>query len=186
VDQTVEAMTALGDGAVVIGASLGGLLGLLAMQRASAMTSAGVPAALVLINPLPPMPWAAQLPASTLQLEAALMPWHSQGRFDSTQRALPKAGFADQHLAFRHWRDESAALLREAYAGVLSTPPSCPVLIIASDEDTAVPPQVSAVMAEAWGASLLRVSGGHIDPVMGHTAASTASATLAWLRAQPK
>ena len=185
--QSIEAFEALGgDDArppVLIGASLGGLLAFaVAAQRRSAHASIA-PAALVLVNPLPPAPWAARLPALRSEGDADVVPWHSQGRFASTLRALPDASFSDRLQAFRHWRDESAALLQEAHAGLVLEATSAPVLVIAGEADTDVPPGVSAAFAQGIDASFLSVPGGHIDPVMGGSAATAARLALTWLRA---
>jgi pimeloyl-ACP methyl ester carboxylesterase len=169
---------------VIVGASLGGLLALAAAARLAERPHAArplQPSALVLVNPLPPAPWAAALPAFATAGDG--VPWHSQGRFQSTARALPQASFADREFAFRHWRDESAAVLREARAGIPLPAPSIPLLLIASEGDADIPPAVSAALAEGLRASLMRLPGGHVDPVMGASAASAARVALAWLEA---
>ncbi|GAB3733130.1 hypothetical protein GCM10028794_10450 [Silanimonas algicola] len=160
----------------LIGASLGGLVAAAAAARVPEVIR---PRALVLVNPMPPAPWADALPS--LDAGGAVVPWRSMGRFASTQRALAGAGFADQHLAFRHWRDESAAVLREARAGVAVRSTGIPVLVIASDEDDDVPPMVSEAYARGIGASLCRLPGGHVAPVMGRSAAAAAGVAVAWL-----
>jgi thioesterase domain-containing protein len=164
----------------VVGASLGALL---AFALAGRLDAAGrtPPAALVLVNPLPPAPWAAALPRRSL--DGDVRPWQSQGRFDSTMRALPGAAFSDRQFAYRGWRDESTALLREAQAGPDLPTPRTPRLVIASDADADVPPAVSAAFAMGSGADLLRVPGGHVEPVMGGSAAHAARLALAWLDA---
>jgi pimeloyl-ACP methyl ester carboxylesterase len=161
---------------VLVGASLGGLLAVSAMVRVATVSR---PRALVLVNPLPPAPWIAGVPPFIASGD--VVPWRSQGRFASTRRALPEAGFADQQFAFRHWRDESAAVLREAHAGLLLPDAGVPTLVIASDTDDDVPPASSAAYANAIGASLCRLPGGHVAPVMGASAARSAEAALAWL-----
>ena len=165
---------------VVVGASLGALL---AFALAGRLDAAGrsPPAALVLLNPLPPAPWAASLPRRSL--DGDVRPWQSQGRFDSTARALPGAAFSDQQFAYRGWRDESTAVLREAQAGLDVPTPRKPCLVIASDDDADVPPAVSTAFAVGVGADLLRVPGGHVAPVMGASAAHAARLALAWLDA---
>lgn len=180
--QSVEAAKAFAERPVLIGASLGGLLALLVADASSGGQSAAGPSALVLINPVPPAPWAAQCPVRVRP--EGVLPWRTQGRFKSSQRALPASCFADQQFAFQHWRDESAALLRDAQGGVHCASPACPMLVIASDEDAEVPPAISAAFAAAHGASFLRVRGGHLDPVMGGSAARAAVSALAWLNAQ--
>lgn len=175
-------------GPVLVGASLGGLVALAlaahlaGRERLAQGPSDGAPSALVLVNPLPPAPWAADLPSIALEGEAVR--WRTQGRFGSTVRALPAVPFADRQLAFRHWRDESTAVLHEAHAGLVLPAPRMPALVLASDADADVPPGVSAAFAEGVGASLVRVPGGHVEPVMGATAAAAARAALAWLSAR--
>ena len=70
----------------------------------------------------------------------------------STRRALPDADDATALFAFRHWRDESGAVLREAQAGIEVAAPRCPVLCIASAQDEDVPPALTAALADAWDA----------------------------------
>lgn len=161
--------------ALLVGASLGGLV---ATSAAARVAPSARPRALVLVNPLPPAPWAAAL--APFEVTGDVVPWRSQGRFASTRRALPEAAFTDQRLAFAHWRDESAAVLREAHAGRPLPAPSVPTLVIASDADDDISPGVSAAYAQGIGASLCRVAGGHVAPVMGPTAAAAAKAALAW------
>ena len=61
----------------LVGASLGGLI---------AMACADGADALVLVNPLPPAPWAERLPSSRWP---DLVPWRRDARLASTRRALP-------------------------------------------------------------------------------------------------
>lgn len=171
--QVENALLRLSEPRVVVGASLGGLLALAASPAVSAR---------VLINPIPPAPWAAQLPERDLSESEVL--WHSAGRFESTQRAMQDAQAADQHFAFRRWRNESSAVLRAAYAGVQVPESESPLLVIASELDEDTPLALSAVMAEGLGASLLRVPGGHLAPVMGPGAPAAAGVALAWLNGQ--
>lgn len=176
-DYMAQAVAALAAAPVdaLVGASLGGLVAMAAAGRIA-------PRALVLVNPLPPAPWATALPP--FAVDGGVVPWHSQGRFAGTRRALPEAGFSDRQHAFRHWRDESATALREAYGGVTLPTPAIATLVITSEADDDIPPQVAADFAAGIGAGLLRVPGGHVAPVMGASAAATARAALAWIAAQ--
>lgn len=159
---------------LLVGASLGALLAL-----AAAADLRG-DLALVLVNPLPPAPWAAGLPADVV--EGGRRAWSTQGRFESTDRALPGRPFPERHAAFHAWRDESARLLVEARAGLVVPEPVVPVLVIAAEGDAVVPIEVASRFALGVGASLLRVPGGHLGPVMGQGAASAAGLALAWWR----
>lgn len=168
---------------LLVGASLGGLVALAAARLVDRNAAASALQGLVLVNPLPPAPWSARLPPFVARFDAEsrdVVPWRTQGRFDSTRRALRGASFADRQLAFRHWRDESAAVLREAHAGIVLPSPAVPVLVIASEADRDVPPEASAAFAHGIGADIARVPGGHVDPVMGATAAHAARIALAW------
>lgn len=157
----------------LVGASLGGLL---------AMDCADVADALVLVNPLPPAPWHAQLPARDWP---DVIPWQRDARLTGTRRALPDADEATALFAFRHWRDESGLAMRQAYAGIEVAAPACRVLCIASMVDDDVPPALTAALATAWEASLLRASAvSHVGPLLGRGAAGCAAQALAWLSAR--
>lgn len=156
----------------LVGASLGGLL---------AMACADAADALVLVNPLPPAPWADDLPARDWPDR---VPWGRDARLASTRRALPDSDDATALFAFRRWRDESGAVLRQAHGGLVMDAPLCRTLCIASAQDEDVPPEVSAELARAWGADLLRVaSPGHVGPLLGRDAASVAAQVADWLAA---
>ncbi|MGO1073091.1 alpha/beta hydrolase [Lysobacter sp. CA199] len=157
---------------VAIGASLGGLLAWLCGDLADAM---------VLINPLPPQPWAAQNPPRDWP---EVMPWRRDARLASTRRAMPDADEAATVYALRRWRDESGAVLRRAVAGVDAPTPTCPLLCIASREDRDVEAQHTARFAAAVGASLIVGPGSHVCPLLGRDAARWAAQTADWLSAR--
>jgi alpha-beta hydrolase superfamily lysophospholipase len=157
----------------LVGASLGGLLAACAADQADA---------LVLVNPLSPTPWHAQLPTREWP---DVVPWRRDARLSSTRRALPDADDATALFAFRHWRDESGAVMRTAHAGVDVDRPACPVLCIASQVDEDVPPALTAALAMEWRADLLRVPAvSHVGPLLGRAAADVAAQALAWLSAR--
>ena len=100
----------------------------------------------------------------------------------SARLALGDADEASVLFAFRHWRDESGAVLREAHAGVALSRPSCPTLLIASREDADVPPALSRSLAGAWEMDLLQtLSGSHVGPLLGREAADIAVQAVEWL-----
>ena len=84
-------------------------------------------------------------------------------------------------FAFRRWRDESGAVLNQAQAGVALARPSAPVLVIISESDQDVPPQVSIDLAKTWAATAWPVPGGHVDPLLGRDAPALAERALRWL-----
>jgi len=171
--QARAALAALPRPRVVIGASLGGLL---AMECAEAAD------ALVVVNPLPPAPWAASLP---LRDWPDLVPWQREARLASSRRALPDSDDATALFAFRHWRDESGAVLRAAHAGIHVGKPHCPALCVVSRQDEDVPPSLTRALATAWDADLIEVdSPSHVGPLLGRCAADTAAQVAAWLSAR--
>ena len=152
---------------VLVGASLGGLL---------AAMNAGDADALVLVNPMPPagLPGAAARPA--------IVPWGRTASLAGTRRALPGADDAAALYAFRRWRDESGAVLDEAAAGVPVPAPTIPVRVFASEADADVPFESSRALAAAWSANFSPLPGGHVDPLLGRIAATTATQSLACLK----
>ena len=65
-----------------------------------------------------------------------------------TRRAIPEADAAAALFAFRRWRDESGAVLREARCGIAVPRPACPMLCVVSAHDGDVPPAITRAMAE--------------------------------------
>ncbi|WP_162250330.1 alpha/beta fold hydrolase [Pseudoxanthomonas sp. Root630] len=160
---------------VLVGASLGGLLALGAADGADA---------LVMVNPLPPVPWHAGLPARDWP---DVVPWRRDARLSGTRRALPGGDDATALFAFRHWRDESGAVLRDAQRGVAVVRPACPMVCVVSGHDEDVPPAVTRAMAGAWGAEVLQtVSGSHVGPLLGREAAGIAAQAVEWLNRAAK
>lgn len=162
----------LSPGAVLVGASLGGLL---ALQLARVLHAP----ALVLVNPLPPEPWSSALP----QPAPGYTPdWGLRARLDGTRRAVPELDPVDALLAFRGWRDCSPRLLAQARHGQGFDRPGCPVLVIASAGDSDVPAALSSGLAQALGADLLGVPGSHVAPLLAAEAPRLARYALEWLR----
>jgi pimeloyl-ACP methyl ester carboxylesterase len=157
---------------VLIGASLGGLV--------AAMVARDVDAsALVLVNPVPPLGFAA---APTAPDARAVVPWGTARSWRGTVRAMPDADEPARLYAFRRWRDESGAVLREARAGVAVAPPACPVLVIASGRDDDVPVGASVALAHAWGATLVELpEASHVGPLLGRCAYDVALGAADWL-----
>jgi len=160
---------------VLIGASLGGLVALAIAREVGA-------SALVLVDPVPPLGIEPRPAARTI--DGDVVPWGCRRRFDSTQRAMPDADAAAHHFAFRRWRDESAAVLIEAQAGVAIAPPRCPVLVIAATHDEAVPTNASVELARQLDAALWRADASHVGPLLGRTAPLCARRVLDWLRGE--
>jgi pimeloyl-ACP methyl ester carboxylesterase len=170
--QALGAARALGEEPVLVGASLGGLL---ALSVAAELRCAAV----VLVNPLPPQPEAARLPSRPAS--APRVKWRSLGRFAQTVRAMPDADAAARLYAYRRWRDESGAALDAARGGIALDEPRCPVLVIASADDSDVPAELSLAMARRLDATVLTLCGSHVSPLLGHSAHEAARRALGWL-----
>lgn len=157
--------------ATIIGASLGGLLALVVSARIR-------PAALVLINPLPPAGISGTAAARDY---ADIVPWRRERSLARTRRAMPDADDAACLFALRRWRDESGAVMRAAARGIQVEIPQCPALVLASERDDDVPPDTSRATAEYLGAQLRILPGAsHVGPLLGRDAASAAMQAARW------
>ncbi len=112
------------------------------------------------------------------------MTWGSRRRLDSTRRALFDADAAAQLHAFRRWRDESAAALADADAGIDIIRPRCPVLVVAAGLDEAIPTAASRALAELLGATFWLDRCSHVGALLGRPAADTAARALRWIQAE--
>ncbi|KAF1711163.1 hypothetical protein CSC70_04375 [Pseudoxanthomonas kalamensis DSM 18571] len=169
--QVRDALRALPRPRVAVGASLGGLL---------VLRNADAADALVLVNPLPPAPWHARLPAREWP---EIVPWQVQARLASTGKAMPDAYAVNVLYAHRHWCDESGLALSQAHAGVEIAQPACPLLLVLSAQDDDVPPSAGRELAAAWRASVIETAAtSHVGPLFGRDAAFAAEQAALWLR----
>lgn len=160
---------------VIVGASLGGLIALAIAGQVQAR-------ALVLLNPLPPAGIVPR-PAGR-DVAGNIIPWGSRRRLASSLRSLSDADAAAVLYAFRHWRDESAAVLAQAVTGLRVELPQCRVLVIASSDDGDVPSEASRELAAACAAELWTLPGAsHTGPLLGRGAAALALRAWRWTRA---
>lgn len=156
----------------LVGASLGGLIALACADAADA---------LVLVNPLPPAPWASRLPPRGWP---GIVRWGADARLESTRRALFDSDEATVIEAMRRWRDESGRVLREAHAGMHADAPRGPVLCIASGRDADVSAALTAECAAAWDADVMPLpQASHVGPLLGRDAARAAMRVAQWLQA---
>jgi pimeloyl-ACP methyl ester carboxylesterase len=179
-DQVIEWCLGAGQGAVIAGASLGGLLALSIAQMMR-------PAALILVNPLPP---AGVLARPLHEPWPAVVPWARARSLASTQRAMPDADDAARLFALRRWRDESGAVLNEARDGIAVDAPRCPTLFLASEDDADLPPAAVRALAVRYSADFRSIPGAsHVGPLLGRSAAAVAAGCSDWLAerlAQPQ
>jgi pimeloyl-ACP methyl ester carboxylesterase len=174
-EQVVDWCRGVGEGVVLAGASLGGLL-------AVAAAHAVKPAALILVNPFPP---AGVLARPLHAPRPPLVPWASQRSLAATQRAMPDADDAARLYALRRWRDESGAVLNEARDGIAVETPRCPTFLMASELDADVPAAATRALAIRLSADLRLIPGAsHVGPLLGRTAAGSAARAAEWLQAQ--
>ncbi|MGB0133493.1 alpha/beta hydrolase [Dokdonella sp.] len=165
-----------GDAALVlVGASLGGLLALSVAVDVHA-------AALVLINPMPPVGIVAKPLGKAYP---ALVPWGQNRSIASTRRAMPDADDAACLFAFRRWRDESGLALEQARLGIQVEFPRCPVLVMASQNDNDIPIVVSRALATRSAGEFEVLHGcSHTGPLLGADAAGIAGRTVDWMIAR--
>jgi pimeloyl-ACP methyl ester carboxylesterase len=172
--QVEQAALAMPAPVVLLGASLGGLLVL-------AASAAVQPAAVILVNPLPP---AGTGPGPMPRSWPTVVPW-TRAALAGTVADLPDADLATARWAHRRWRDESGAVLRQAQAGIAVTRPSCPVLVLAAALDDDVPPALSRALAASLDADFAQVAGcSHLGILVGDRAAAAATLAAAWLAAR--
>jgi len=172
-DQVAAHLERLPSPRILVGASLGGLLAAMFGDRADA---------LVLVNPLPAVPFHAGLPARASY--PAVIPWARNATLAGTRRSLFDADEAACLFAFRRWRDESGAVLDAASAGVVVPPLACPTWMIVSGRDDDVPAALSLRAAAAMGAHpRLLPDASHVGPLFGRDAATAAAESVANLNA---
>ncbi len=172
--QVQEHWLAMDSPKVIVGASLGGLLALMNAEHANAM---------VLINPLPSAPWNSQIPARENYPE--IIPWQSNASLAGTRRALFDCDETTCLYAFRHWRDESGAVMNEAMQGIEIAQLGCPLLVIASELDGDIPFSLTKKFAESLNASFIHLpETSHVGPLLGKNAAQCAFRTIDYLNSQ--
>lgn len=169
--QVDAALQALPRPRALVGASLGGLLAIEAAPAADA---------LVLVNPLPPAPWHAALQA---RCWPDIVAWGTGARLAGTRRALPDADAVTALHALHGWRDESGAVMCDAFAGRAAAVPAIPTLCMASRRDDDVPPTITRALADAWDADFAwSEARSHVGPLLGESAAHSAGLAAQWLQ----
>jgi pimeloyl-ACP methyl ester carboxylesterase len=159
-----------GNGLALIGASLGGLLALVAENVLQ-------PAALVLVNSVPPKHVARLTPHDY----PPVVQWHGKG-WEESRTAMPDCDESTQRFAATRWRDESGSVLNSLLAGIEARLPRCPVLVIAGEADTDVPVSIAHAIAR-WTKADLQIYPGvsHVGPLLSPQADHIARKALDWL-----
>lgn len=152
---------------LLVGASLGGLL-------AAEAAATYQPERLVLLAPIPPS-------GLSGDLRGPLIRWANDPQLSRTRKALPDADSAACAYAHARWRDESAQVLREAYAGRSFHLSGSPALIVAAEADTEIPLESLVAWAHRDSADLWRErTASHAGLVLGGDAARLAERVLLW------
>ena len=155
---------------VIVGASMGGVLALKANEEFQ-------PDALVLVNSVSPK----GIGNHKTKVFPPVVEW-SKGTFKETQDSMPDSDTETIQFAYKHWRDESGAVLTAISEGISVDQPICPLLVILGDRDSDVPNAVGTEMAKQFMGDLKIYSGmSHVGPLLGTRAPEVALDTLAWL-----
>lgn len=157
---------------ILVGASMGGIL---ALKVAEAIR----PTALVLVNSVPP---AGVGTSRTGKLRPAVVQW-ANGPLEETRSALFDSDEATIQWAWPQWRDESGAVLNQIASGIVVQPPTCPTLVVLSEQDTDIPYQTGLALA-TWAKADVTLYHGmsHVGPLLSQRSQEVAQTILTWLR----
>lgn len=154
---------------VLVGASMGGPLVLAAARRLK-------PEAIVLVNPMPEIGLPGRKPYPPV------VRW-ANGPFADTVASIPESDKAVQVFAWKHWRDESGAVLNRLGQGLRPRRPRGRVLMIVSGKDTDIAPALSRATARRLRADVKSLpEASHVGPLLGRNAPSVAADVVRWLR----
>lgn len=162
-----------GEGRIIlVGASMGGILALKVAEQIN-------PAALVLVNSVPP---AGVGGSRAGKQRPAIVQW-ANGPLEETRAALFDSDEATIQWAWPQWRDESGAVLNQIANGVDVQPPTCPTLVVLSEQDTDIPYQTGLALA-AWAKADVTLYHGmsHVGPLLSQRSQEVAQTVLAWLQ----
>jgi pimeloyl-ACP methyl ester carboxylesterase len=163
VQDTLRVLEVLGDGVVVVGHSLGGLI-------AQKVAEAGRCRAAVLVSSAPPRGVGVRPPWSAMPFYASAMPAIVSGRpkltpYDVVSRvAMGRVPENDRRRIYDAFVPESGLVFRALALGapVAASAVHCPVLCVGGDSDGVFPPRVLHGIARRYGAEA------HEQPEAGH------------------
>ena len=99
-----------------------------------------------------------------------------------TRRALFDSDEMTSLFAFRHWRNESGAVLNAAMQGVDVGKPGCKVVIMASENDSDIPFCLTKEVAESMNALFINLpKASHVGPLLGKNASQFALQAVEYL-----
>ena len=83
--------------------------------------------------------------------------------------------------AWPRWRDESGAVLNQIAAGIPTQPPTCPTLVVLSEQDTDIPYQRGLALASWARADVMLYHGmSHVGPLLSRRAQQVAEMIRVW------
>lgn len=159
---------------VLVGASMGGILALHVAEVVN-------PAALILVNSVPPAGVGAPRAG---KVRPAIVRW-ANGPLAETRAALFDSDEATIQWAWPQWRDESGAVLNQIAAGIAIAPPTCPTLVVLSEQDTDIPYSSGLALA-AWAKADVVLYHGmsHVGPLLSRRAEEVARMVVTWCQAR--
>ena len=159
--------------AVIIGASMGGILVLKAAEELH-------PGAIVLLCSTSP----AIGTAESKEKYPPVIRWKG-GSYQDTVDSMPDSDEATRKYAHPRWRDESGAVLNAISAGIKAAKPKCPVLSVIPEADDSIEPAKQQALASWAKADTMRFAGmSHVGPLLSKRGTEVARAVVAWLRAR--
>jgi pimeloyl-ACP methyl ester carboxylesterase len=160
--------------AVLIGASMGGVLVLKAAEKLK-------PKAVVLVCSTSPAGVGERKPAKPYP---EIIRW-AGGPYADTVASMPDGDEGTRRFAHPRWRDESGAVLNAITQGVTTSKPKCPVLVVIPETDDTIAPAEQQKLATWAKADTLRYAGmSHVGPLLSRRGAEVAAAVVGWLRAR--
>jgi len=172
VDQVVKWGKGVRRPLIVVGASMGGGLAL--------STSASLkPDLIVLVDSVAP----AGVPVERKTAEFPDVVRWANGPIKDTRDAMPDSDEKTIKWAWKRWRDESGAVMRELVKGVDAPKPSCPVFVVWGEKDTDVPLSTGMAIAKYYQADVVAFRGtSHVGPLLVKRAKEVAGCVLDWAR----
>ena len=160
----------------IVGASMGGLLGLKVAERIT-------PGALVLINTVPPAGTAGWPPGAKVYPD--IVEWSSRITLGDSRRSMPEADETTLMWAHDLWRDESGRVMKAMHGGVPVRRPGCRTLVIGCGLDNAVPEEISATLARRWELDYrIFHNVSHVGALLGVNATELAQFARDWLSSE--
>jgi pimeloyl-ACP methyl ester carboxylesterase len=158
--------------AILVGASMGGVLVLKAAEQIH-------PKAIVLV--------CSALPAINTREDRKQEPypdivrWRG-GPYKDTVDSMPDSDETTRKYAWPRWRDESGQVLNAIRAGVQVSRPACPVLSVIPGADDTVPPAQQLELANWCHADAVRFQGmSHVGPLLSRRREEVARMVATWL-----